>query len=97
MLGPADDGGWWLLGLRRPNARRSTSGSSVDVPMSQDDTFDHQLARLQSLGLAVETIHAMTDVDHFDDAVIVAESIPDSRFTGAVHAVDAAWALGSAE
>ena len=82
VLGPADDGGWWIIGLHHADAR-----VFADVPMSRDDTGARQLERLRTLGLDVGTLPALTDVDHFTDATQVAASIPDSRFAAAVASV----------
>ena len=75
VFGPAEDGGFWLLGLRRPD--RSLL---VGVPMSQPDTGRVQLDRLASAGLRVALAPRLTDVDTIDTAEQVADVIPDSRF-----------------
>jgi glycosyltransferase A (GT-A) superfamily protein (DUF2064 family) len=55
-FGPADDGGFWALGMREPR------GDVVrGVPMSRDDTGALQLARLK--GLRVGMLRELTDVD----------------------------------
>lgn len=77
-LGPAHDGGWWGLGLRRAD-RRVFAG----VPMSRADTGDRQMARLVDLGLRTERLGALTDVDTIDDARRVARLCPASRFSAA--------------
>ena len=43
VLGPAEDGGWWLLGLRDP----SDAAMLVGVPMSTPDTFAHTRSALR--------------------------------------------------
>ncbi len=45
VIGPALDGGWWAIGLRRPDPKVFEG-----VPMSSDGTFERQWARLRSLG-----------------------------------------------
>lgn len=79
VLGGATDGGWWGIGLRRPDRR-----AFLGVPMSTPGTGTAQLARLGSLGLAVAMLPEMRDVDRFDDALAVAAEAPASRFAAAV-------------
>ncbi|HEV3382204.1 MAG TPA: DUF2064 domain-containing protein [Trebonia sp.] len=74
-FGPAADGGFWLLGLRRPDAALLTG-----VPMSASDTGRHQLDRLTSAGLRVRALPFLTDVDTFREAELVAGETPGSRF-----------------
>lgn len=78
VFGPAADGGFWLLGLRRPD-RSLLAG----VPMSRPDTGRHQLDRLTSAGLRVAMMPELTDVDTFREAELIADMIPRSRFAAA--------------
>jgi rSAM/selenodomain-associated transferase 1 len=78
VFGPADDGGFWLLGLRRPDPRLLRG-----VPMSRHDTGARQLRRLD--GLRIATLPTLTDVDTAEDAVRVAEQAPRTRFAAAVN------------
>jgi rSAM/selenodomain-associated transferase 1 len=75
VIGPAVDGGYWAIGLRR-----SSPELFRGVPMSRPDTFEHQLARLHQAGLAVRTLSALRDVDRIGDARAVAALAPASRF-----------------
>jgi len=67
LLGPATDGGWWLLGLATP-----VPGLFDDVPMSTAHTATAQLARLRHLGYEVELFAPLSDIDLADDLVSVA-------------------------
>ncbi|MCW2911646.1 MAG: hypothetical protein JWL68_6435 [Actinomycetia bacterium] len=75
VFGPAEDGGFWLLGLRRPDPRLI-----VGVPMSADDTGRVQLDRLRAAGLRVRQVPELLDVDTAADAERVARQAPGSRF-----------------
>ncbi|HVK43680.1 MAG TPA: TIGR04282 family arsenosugar biosynthesis glycosyltransferase [Micropruina sp.] len=71
FLGPADDGGFWAIGLRRPD------GSLVrGVPMSRDDTGAMQLRRLTGAGLRVHLLPSMRDIDTAPDLVPAAGRAP---------------------
>lgn len=74
-LGPAEDGGWWALALRRPAA-----GAFDGVPMSAPDTGARQLDRLHALGLDVARLRTHRDVDLAVDVAAVAAAAPDGRF-----------------
>ncbi|MDQ1631970.1 MAG: uncharacterized protein QOC80_1942 [Frankiaceae bacterium] len=78
-FGPAADGGWWLLGLRRPDP-----DLLLELPMSTSTTGAATLARLEAFGLTVRVLPELTDVDTAVDAASVAGIAPDSRFA-AVH------------
>jgi len=84
VLGMAEDGGWWAIGLRRPDPR-----VFLKVPMSTSHTGEAQANRLHALGLASMALPRLRDVDRFDDAVAVARSIPRSRFARVVATVAA--------
>lgn len=68
-LGLAVDGGWWAIGLRRPDAR-----VFAGIPMSAATTGAAQLARLGELGLSVTTLPALVDLDTVADLPAVTES-----------------------
>lgn len=80
-FGPAADGGFWALGLARPD------GALVrGVPMSRDDTGLLQLARLRAAGLDVGVLATLRDVDTAEDAASVAARAPGTRFAAAWRA-----------
>jgi hypothetical protein len=87
-FGPATDGGYWLIGLSRPDPRLV-----VGVPMSAADTGARQLARLRSAGLRVHLLPYRTDVDEAADALAVAREAPGSRFAAALRSMRPAQAL----
>jgi len=91
VFGPAADGGFWLLGLRRPD-RSLLAG----VPMSRPDTGRLQIDRLTSAGLRVAMAPELTDVDTFREAELVAGTAPDSRFAAAFGQAMAGMAVGRA-
>ncbi|MDQ2725903.1 MAG: TIGR04282 family arsenosugar biosynthesis glycosyltransferase [Actinomycetota bacterium] len=68
VLGPAQDGGWWGVGMARPhpNAFRG-------VPMSTEGTGAAQRARLEALGMEVVLLAEGRDIDTVDDLLAVAE------------------------
>ena len=79
-LGPADDGGWWAIALRRPDP-----ACFLGVPMSTSTTGAEQRRRLLRLGLSVATLPTLRDVDTIDDLAAVAGAHPHLR-TSAVAA-----------
>lgn len=81
-LGPAADGGYWALGLADP---RHAAAVLPGVPMSQDDTGAHQLARLQAHGLRVQLLDELTDVDTIASAHEVARLAPHGAFGSALR------------
>ncbi len=62
VLGPATDGGYWLIGLRRP-----APALFADMPWSTDSVFERTLDRARSFGLSVRTLEPLPDVDRPED------------------------------
>jgi uncharacterized protein len=81
VLGPALDGGYWAIGMRRPRAE-----AFAGVPMSVEHTGEAQRRRLRELGLRWRELAPLRDVDTIEDASAVAASAPRSRFAAAVAA-----------
>lgn len=82
VFGPADDGGYWALGLREPDPK-----VFVGVPMSVPSTGTQQRRRLRSLGLRTVDLPSLRDVDDFNDACSIAAEIPSSRFAATLSSV----------
>ncbi|MFF1360857.1 DUF2064 domain-containing protein [Streptomyces sp. NPDC058297] len=79
-FGPADDGGFWALGLAEPDPALLRG-----VPMSTAHTGAAQRTRLTDAGLRVRDLPVLRDVDTAEDATLVAAAAPDGRFA-AEHA-----------
>ncbi|WP_166844495.1 DUF2064 domain-containing protein [Isoptericola sp. BMS4] len=94
VLGMAEDGGFWAVGLRSGD-RALLDGLFVGVPMSEPTTGAAQLARLRAHGLDVGLLPTLRDVDGPDDARAVAAQAPASRFARRWRELDAATATGA--
>ena len=82
VLGLAEDGGWWALGLTEPRH----AAVLRDIPTSLPTTGARTLAGLRGRGLRVATLPVLRDVDTAADARAVAALCrPTSRFAAAVR------------
>lgn len=83
VLGPADDGGWWVLAQRDPDV----AAVLLDVPMSCAETHERTRAAIVDAGLSVGTTGRLRDVDTAADAAAVATLAPGTRFARAWRAL----------
>ena len=78
VFGPADDGGYWLIGLRAlRDGEASYDPIFHGVPMSTNETGAAQRARLVSLEWAVHDVVGLRDIDTIEDIAHVADTFPD--------------------
>jgi uncharacterized protein len=74
-FGPAEDGGFWALGLAEPDPALLRG-----VPMSTAVTGAVQRQRLAAAGLRIHDLPSLRDVDTAADAEAVAAVAPHGRF-----------------
>ncbi len=91
VLGLAPDGGWWTIGLRRPQDELFDG-----VTMSTSRTGRDQHARMQRCGLKVELVKELRDVDRWPDALAVADTAPETEFATAFRNLDSLIGSGAA-
>ncbi|MFE5597941.1 DUF2064 domain-containing protein [Streptomyces coelicoflavus] len=89
-FGPAEDGGFWALGLARPEPALLRG-----VPMSTPVTGAVQRERLLAAGLRVRDLAALRDVDTAADARAVAALAPRGRFAARLAACAPAVGRGA--
>jgi uncharacterized protein len=83
VLGHAEDGGYWAIGLNRPDPR-----AFAGVPMSVAETGVRQEEALRRLGLRVGLLPTLRDVDLIGDARAVAAMAPGGGFARAVEELE---------
>lgn len=84
VFGAAVDGGWWALGLRRPDGALLRG-----VPTSRPDTGARQRARLARAGLRVAALPVLRDVDTVADLAEVVRLAPAGRFAATARRIGA--------
>ena len=62
VLGPAEDGGYWLIGLRQEQP-----GLFANMPWSSKQVFSETIGRAKALGLKTSLLRTLSDVDTRED------------------------------
>lgn len=83
VLGPAPDGGWWVLAVQDPTAAAGLAG----IPMSRPDTYARTRDALAAAGQTVRAARVLRDVDTVADADAVADELGGGHFRRAWQAV----------
>lgn len=86
VLGPAEDGGYYLLGLKK-----IVPGLFTNLPWSTPTTLEATRARLLERGFSVATIQSWFDVDEASDL----ERLRTELASGSLHAPRTAEALAT--
>ena len=89
VVGPADDGGFWAVGMGAP-----PPGLFASVPMSREDTCRSLLAALVGHAITWRALPFLSDFDDFETACAIARAIPGSRFAAAVSQIEQAIETG---
>jgi rSAM/selenodomain-associated transferase 1 len=76
VLGPAYDGGWWLLGVGGPHLLAHLA----EVPMSTEETGALTRMALEKAGATIRDVEVLRDIDEVADADAVAALAPATRF-----------------
>ncbi len=66
VLGPATDGGYYLIGLRRETGQ-TLPALFDDMPWGADTVLEHTLARAQRHALATAQVATLSDIDRPED------------------------------
>ncbi|MBW2526261.1 MAG: TIGR04283 family arsenosugar biosynthesis glycosyltransferase [Deltaproteobacteria bacterium] len=62
-IGPATDGGYWLIGMRSAAARQALPSLFRGIPWGSADVLEQTLDKAGKLGLGVELLPELADVD----------------------------------
>lgn len=87
VLGPSTDGGYYLIGMKRPYP-----GLFEDISWSTDQVLSQTLARARDLGLPVVTLAAWYDVDGAETLqTLIGEMLNGQPFRRVVVSAPANW------
>jgi uncharacterized protein len=75
VLGPALDGGWWVIGWRQADPATMFR----DIPMSTEHTGRAQESRIAAFGLRLHRAAPKRDIDTIGDLRLVADHHPHLR------------------
>ena len=86
VLGPADDGGYYLIGLNRPEA-----GLFSGIAWSTGSVLEQTLTKARQLGLRVRTVAGTYDIDVAEDLKRLRRDLKNSRALRASRPRTRAW------
>ena len=72
VLGPSTDGGYYLIGMKRPHP-----GLFEDIAWSTDRVFSQTIARAEALGLSIVQLPTWYDVDSAETLQLLVSEVID--------------------
>ncbi|MCE5190170.1 MAG: TIGR04283 family arsenosugar biosynthesis glycosyltransferase [Actinomycetia bacterium] len=102
VLGPAEDGGYYLIGLRREAVKAAVPALFSGLPWGSSDVFARTLELAEDAGLGTALLKRLPDVDRPEDlldaeiALRRARVEPGARVSVIIPALDDATLLGAA-
>ena len=84
VFGPAEDGGFWLIGLDPHQVGENAAWFGhvfFDVPMSTPTTGKAQRERMTELGLRINDLPTLRDIDTLDDLHMVVAQNPHLKLS----------------
>jgi rSAM/selenodomain-associated transferase 2/rSAM/selenodomain-associated transferase 1 len=102
VLGPAEDGGYYLVALGKDSAKRSVPVLFSDVAWGTDSVLERTLAICAEHGLTFALLDRLSDVDRPEDlpdaeAALSADMLPsDARVSVIIPALNDAELVGAA-
>ena len=100
-IGPAEDGGYWLLAMTAGAAPRALPALFDGVAWGGPDVFEQTLERARAAGLRVTVAERLADVDRPEDVGLwsaqqAIEKAPPESVTVVIPAIDEAGRVGAA-
>jgi hypothetical protein len=90
VLGPSTDGGYYLIGMKRPHA-----GLFDDIAWSTDRVFSQTVARAEGLGVSVFQLPTWYDVDNAETLQTLLDEVLEGKpFRGVGTPTAASWTRG---
>ena len=102
VLGPARDGGYYLIGLRRETAHRALPILFTDMPWSTSDVLARTLELAENAGLSSTLLEELPDVDRPEDVADAEAALSrarigqDARVSVVIPALNDAGLVGAA-
>ena len=94
VLGPATDGGYYLIAVRRPARITALNELFADMPWGTNDVLERTVSRCEESGLSYALLGTLPDVDRPEDladaqAVLAAGELPaDAAVSVVIPALD---------
>lgn len=80
VVGPAEDGGYYLLGLKQAHVELFS-----DIEWGTDQVMTATLAKIKGLGLSVTLLETLRDIDTWDDIIAFSKLVLSTKQYKRLH------------